>query len=1064
MCLHIMIVLSGIAGAQTRADAGQLDRDASRFFSEGNYARALELYQHSLELKLKDFGPENQEVATAYNNIGSVYYSLRDYPRALEQHQKSLRIRLKLFGEEHVAVAHSYSNIALVYSAIGDHPRAVEFYQKCLPIRRNVLGPEHALTITIHDRLGSEYYELTNFPRALEHFRISLDLKSKTLGPRHASVADAQIMLGHVLKALGRYQNALEMYQLALVLRQGILGPEHPRVAICHNNVGLALEALGDHPRALEQYQKSLSIMTKANGPNHPAAATSLNNIGNAYIGMGDYQRALEQFRRALAIWVQAHGTEHPESAVALDNIGNTLIRLGDLKQAEEYIRKGLAVRKNALGSADPAIADSHRNLARLLDEKKDYAGALSEYLRSLEISLRTYGTKHPQTANDYNSIGTIQHKLGDLNHALESHRRALEIWNTTLGAEHVSITGAYNNIGIDLYALGNGAEALAYGKKAFTAFRASNAFQEWADRAADWGREFLHRDDLDHALSFFDDGIAAVEKARRYIGTGRTNFMEKHIGLYYYAIKAVLRRGDSAAAFAYSEAMRSRGFLDRLALSSALTVAGVQPQERQNILALAAQLEDLGGEIRLESQLPATAQTPGKLADLSVRRDDAERRFEDLDKAIAKRLPRYAALRNPLMIGLEDAKKTCAPDQAILEYVIWEDTNPGSAGFADKQSWCLVITREGIQAVPLPADFNYSGKVGELRAALSADPANGGMKAIEKASAELYQSLVAPVEQYLSRKRRLLIIPDGPLAFLPFDVLRPEERQPYLGRRFLITFSPSISVSAAIHQSGKASVEVLAFGGGIYSKQGRTQMRGSQRGVFVEQATLQPPGGNIEYLAAKAAKNGAAEYFQALGLVWNDLPGTAREIKRLAAEVFSTQPFIDFTGEKASEATLKSLSAKGELLRYAILHFACHGYYDRRLPGMSSLVFSEVSEKLPQSKEDGYLTVEEAALLQLNAALVQLSACETGLGEIRKGDGLLGLTRAFMIAGSRNVGVTLWTVADDATAEFMVRLYKKVIRNGASFTEAFHEVKVEFQENQDLSHPFFWAPFVLYE
>ena len=195
--------------------------------------------------------------------------------------------------------------------------------------------------------------------------------------------------------------------------------------------------------------------------------------------------------------------------------------------------------------------------------------------------------------------------------------------------------------------------------------------------------------------------------------------------------------------------------------------------------------------------------------------------------------------------------------------------------------------------------------------------------------------------------------------------------------------------------------------------------------------------------------------------LNWRDLPGTIIEIETLQKSTFPKAKIE--TQKTASESNLKSMSKKGILSNYSILHFACHGYYDSDLSEMSSVLFSEVSGKIMDSSDDGYLTIGEASSLNLNAQMVCLSACQTGLGEVKKGEGMVGLSRAFMVAGSKNVGVTLWSVDDAATAEFMTRMYKKV-KSGMTYAEAYRKVKNEFRNSDEYNHPYYWAAFVVYE
>jgi CHAT domain-containing protein len=167
--------------------------------------------------------------------------------------------------------------------------------------------------------------------------------------------------------------------------------------------------------------------------------------------------------------------------------------------------------------------------------------------------------------------------------------------------------------------------------------------------------------------------------------------------------------------------------------------------------------------------------------------------------------------------------------------------------------------------------------------------------------------------------------------------------------------------------------------------------------------------------------------------------------------------------GRDVSEEQVKKLSDNGELARYPMLHFATHGYFREEDLERAGIVLSEVSGLLDNG-EDGYLTIPEIAVLSLNAQMVLLSACETGLGVLKRGDGMVGMVRAFLLAGSEHVGVSLWEIDDKATLEFMTRLYTKVLNEGIPFKEAYYLVKNEFRYHDEWDHPNYWSAFVLYE
>jgi CHAT domain-containing protein len=252
------------------------------------------------------------------------------------------------------------------------------------------------------------------------------------------------------------------------------------------------------------------------------------------------------------------------------------------------------------------------------------------------------------------------------------------------------------------------------------------------------------------------------------------------------------------------------------------------------------------------------------------------------------------------------------------------------------------------------------------------------------------------------------------------------------------------VSVSVLAEKIGqRQNIPIVAFGGALYNQDRISADRG-QRAMSVSAATVtESSGPNIN-------------------MVWINLPGTKTEVENLQALV-SPQNIRVFLGRDVSEAQIKNLSKMGELTRYQIIHLACHGYFDEADAERSGIVLSEVSGLL-STGEDGYLTIPEIVLLNMNARMVLLSACETGLGVLKRGDGMVGMARAFLVSGVENVGVSLWSISDEATLDFMTRLYGKVLNEVKTFKEAYYLTKNEFRKDPKWSHPYYWAAFTMYE
>jgi CHAT domain-containing protein len=290
-----------------------------------------------------------------------------------------------------------------------------------------------------------------------------------------------------------------------------------------------------------------------------------------------------------------------------------------------------------------------------------------------------------------------------------------------------------------------------------------------------------------------------------------------------------------------------------------------------------------------------------------------------------------------------------------------------------------------------------------------------------------LYNALIKPVLNHLPANiKHLLIVSDGVLAFLPFDILRENKDDPDLGETYRLSLSPSVSVSVlASQRRERADEPFLGFGGALYN---------GYYGTFEDGDPI----------------------------LWRTLASSAPEVN-IIKQRFTENP-LTFIGREVSEARVKAMSADGSLAKYSIIHFACHGYFNPREPWMSGILLSEISGRLEDSKEDGNLSIEEIMVLGLDARMVLLSACETALGDMKRGDGMVGFARSFMVAGTRNVGVSLWEIDDMVTMDFMTRLYRYVKEEQLSFREAYYRTRNAFRKDGRNGHPYYWAAFTMYE
>jgi CHAT domain-containing protein len=541
--------------------------------------------------------------------------------------------------------------------------------------------------------------------------------------------------------------------------------------------------------------------------------------------------------------------------------------------------------------------------------------------------------------------------------------------------------------------------------------------------------------------------GIENVERLYADVGTQEGSLMEQVLFLYYAGVDIEVTVGTAEKAFEYSEALRGRGFLAEMGTTAALRLPGITEAERKNIERLTQEITSTRNILDgLSSQQAESAVDITRSADASRRLNALEIELATLNASITDRIPQYGILRNPAPVSIKDARSWCGEDTAVLEYVLWDDTvefNPVTRGFiwegmTEKptiNSYCLVLTQDGVTPVLLDHTFDYTGTIKQFRQFVAE---SRGAFFVETMRGALYEKLVKPALPYIPENiKSIVIVPDGQLAYLPFDILRENNDSPDFGETYALSLSPSVSVSIlAQKRDFQNDGTILAFADAVYNQDEVGTDRG-QRAFDGEK--------------------------------WNNLPGTAAEIASL--QKIARSHYHDITvymKDEVRESVIKELSARRRLRQYPIIHFACHGYFDENDPSASGIVLSEVSETHePDDENDGYLTIPEIAVLEFNSKMVLLSACETGLGETKRGQGMVGLSRAFLVAGGGNVGVSLWKIDDSGTSLFMEALYTKVLAENKTFRQAYYEVKNEFRHGkfgEQYTLPLYWAAFILYE
>jgi len=964
--------------------------------------RASASYEKALAL----FRILDDKVAQAETSeyIGVVHYRLEEWQKALEAFQRELQLWREA-GNHVTETAATINNIGVIYAALGLADKSIESYEAALALRREA-GDRKGVANTL-DNLGSSYLNTGELDKALDYFNQALALY-KELNIR-GGIANALNNIGGVHLSWDNYRKAAEYFEQALEMRRALGHRREEAIAL--NNLARVYDSLGDAQKALDYNQQALELRRALGQPSQEGA--SLNNIGLVYEWLGERKKALDYYQQALALFRKSN--DRGDEASALNNIAAYYFALGDMRTALEYHTQALEMRR-----------------------------ALRQPI---------------QEATELDNIGLIHNKLGDPKKALEYHQQALET-RRALGhrlGEAVSL----QNIGAAHLALHETKIALDYFNQALQLYQKLGSQTREVVALRGIATIEAGTGDLTSARNHLEDALTIIESLRGSVASQelRASYVGDQHELYEFYIDLVMRlhrtdqtKAHDVEALRASERAHARSLLELLAEARIDVEQGISSELKQRERASHSRISFIQRELLAAYSQPHADQKRIALLEQDLNAADAER--EQLNMQIRQKHPRYAELQYPEPLGLRAIQSLLDDRTVLLEYALGKDA-----------SFLFAITKKELAVASLPSESSIVERVTALRRIISSPPQRSTFGKLIEYSRELYRDLIQPAGKLLAGKNKLIIVPSGALHYLPFEVLLSsgEERLltqsgpgtwPYLIRDYAISYVPSAGVLASLRSRGAdkppTSKKFLGFADPTYES---------------DQAD------------AKASRPSAVR-----GAFGDEQPwklGRLEESRREVEQIASLYPREQVSlvlGENATEENVKAM----HLGDYRFVHFATHGLLNEERPPYSGLILtippapadkpgdaaSRPSEATPQpvsrrTSEDGLLQVYEVFNLKLNAQLAVLSACQTGLGKQVRGEGLIGLTHAFLYAGAQSVLVSLWKVQDRSTADLMVRFYQQ-INDSETTSEALRRSKLKLIDGARYAHPYYWAPFVL--
>jgi tetratricopeptide (TPR) repeat protein len=1054
--------------------ARRVNAEAGQLYVRGQYRKAEAKYREALAICEKALGPKHPHTAASYNNLAVCLHSLGQAAAALPLYQKALDIRAKALGPEHLDTAFSCNSVASCLESLGQAGKALPLYKKALDIREKAQGPEHPGTATSYNNVASCLQSLGQAGKALPLYQKALDIREKTLGPEHLDTAFSCNNVAYCLRSLGQASKALPLYQKALHICEKVQGPEHPDTARSYNNVAVCLESLGQAGKALPLFQKALDIWEKALGAEHPLTATSYNNVAFCLESLGQAGKALPLYQKALDISEKALGPEHPDTAASYSNLASCLRSLGQAGKALPLHQKALDIHERVLGPEHPDTAINYNNLAYCRQLLGQAGKALPLFQKALDIREKVLGPEHPGTARSYNNVADCLKSLGQASKALPRYQKALHIHEKALGPEHPHTATSYNNLASCLQLLGQAGKALPLHQKALT-IREKMLGHEHPHTASSYNNMascLWQVGRMSEALRLLQASLPAQEAARFHLATSgfdRSIATSDQDSPHALLALGLARLGQPGNAFRHADAALARGLLDDLAEN---------PAHSARLLSLAAALRSV--EARLLPLLGRAALS----AEQKSQRDELSRQQRRLSSELAQ-LAAAASARQ--VLPLADIQRQLPADAAL---VLWLDMGRPNEHWAcvlrreGPPRW-LRLPGSGKGDTWTAQDSTLPVRAYDALTDPAGDPAQR-----RRLLEALHKQRLAPLEPHLQGVRRLFVVPVGVMARVPVETLAERyaisyvpsgsvlartlaRHRPLRGSSLLVVADPTykrretplpeapprgllvLSVlprSTAARAGIHAGDVLLDYAGKPLVKPADLQVSKGDSPVPIrlwregKTAPLRLPPGSPGVVVdprpiedALAAWRGERRRLLAArrGGSWAPLPGTRLEAGLLTRLVPAATLL---RGEQASEQDLEKLAAADELKGYRLLHIAAHGEDNDLRPLETALILAQ--DRLPANSDDevaavrrrtkaldGRLTVGTVlATWKLDADLVVLSACSSGLGRQTQGEGMLGFAQALLQKGARSVLLSSWKVDDAATALLMARFYENLL------------------------------------
>jgi CHAT domain-containing protein/tetratricopeptide (TPR) repeat protein len=1106
------------AEASEVAQAIDLFVEALLLNGKGAETRTRELAEQVVQIRQVRTGPDDPALARSLRNLGDVLVQRSQYQLARPLYERARLIHERMVGATHPEVADDLDRLANLLIQIERYDEALPVIEQALAIKEmNLEAADLRIARTLEVR-GVLFQRRGDYPHARESFERALSLR-ELADPSHPDVAGTLSALSEQVTLEGDLTRAKRLGARAVALAEGTLRPDHPQIASYLGNLAIPVGFLGDFADARALLERAVEIAEKSFGPDHPAVAIQLNNLAVTYEDESDYTRAQALYRRALDIYERYLEPDDSHVTTEVHNLGIVSEKLGDYAASRRYFDRAISTWERVVGPNHPFVALALTELARMLSRLGRDAEARPLYERVLSIRESALGNDHRDVGSTLIELSSTTAKLGQLDKARVLSTRAVRIL-TQLSEPETPLSAQAFRLEASLQAaVGDYDGARTSYDRALLILRrtAGNSHPDVADvqlaMAVVAANNHQPFEALQRAIEAEGIGRAHLRLMLRHLPErqGLEYAARRPRGLDFALSLAASSRRALDGGLVLDELIRSRGLvLDEMAERWHLTANAARPDLATSWAAVVSARQRFANLVIRE---------PGGRPDrYGALMDEVRQEKEEAERALAEKSATFRQELTRGDVGLEKVRAALSSNTALIAFARYDRTLIDARGAA---SVSPTTSRQGVGSTkPVPSyvafvlrDSQSDVAVVPLGSASAIDtlvtnwrrettsvvgaPSRGDAElTYRSAGAALRRQVWDPLREHLTGATMVFVVSDGALNLVSLAAL------PVGSSKYLIDEGPVIHYLSAerdLVASPSPSPDtrgLLAVGGAAFND--ATLFAGTSKPARTISASSTIAVGSLRAVSSDTLRAGCGSM---QSMQFTPLTGTTREVREVAA-LWTDSPAQVLEGRGASEQAFKR-----EAAGHRVLHLATHGFFlgndcmpvgvaTRSVGGLTAAQAKPVSRPRPTKspnaalsenpllmsglalaganrraaagpeEDDGILTAEEVTALNLDGVeWAVLSACDTGLGEVKAGEGVFGLRRAFQVAGVRTVIMSLWPVDDQATRVWMRALYQGRLQKRLSTAEAMHNASLsvlrERRARHQSTHPFYWAAFV---